>query len=717
MRTLWRALRWFFKSVDYPRRARAGSWRRWIPTWWQTVAFTALFALGGVTAIAVVVMLMPYPRANDIAVAQLTTLTWRDGNAMTSIGEANRRFVRLDDVSMPMRDAILAAEDHEFYTHSGFSPRAVARATAANLRGGDLQGGSTITQQYAKNTFLSGDRTMKRKVREILLSLKLETQIDKNTILQDYLNTIWFGRDSYGIDTAAQAYFNKQPKQLDVAESAMLAAMVRAPGLYDPDRHRERLERRWNYVLDQMVLMRTLSTSDRQGLAFPQVSPYTRRQPNSGTRGYLVAAVKRQLLSLGFSQRDIDLGGLRVRTTFDATKQEAMRDAVMVKAPTINTKGLRIGAVAMNPLTGEVLAMYGGSDYLQNQLNNATDSIGQAGSTFKVFALAAALENGYTLKSVVNGRNGQTFHGYTVHNFANENFGRISLLDATVHSVNNAYVGVTNDVGPEKVMQAAVRAGIPADTPGLASVLSIPLGTCSPHAIDMARAYSTFAAHGRTTTTSVIAKVTDANGRVLWSYQPKHTQAFSRTVADSVTYALREVVKRGTGVAAGAAGQPAAGKTGTTNEHKGAWFVGYTPTMTAAFMFTKDDAMGNPVSLNGTGGLGSFTGGSFPARTWAEFTKRALAGEPVRQFDLMMNSGSNTATAVPIAPTSGATDAGGPQSQTSAPATESSTPGAPTPVNSPPIPSGSTIPPPPPPPSPTRNATNSVPATPTGASV
>ena len=711
MRTLWRALRWFFKSVDYPRRARAGSWRRWIPTWWQTVAFTALFALGGVTAIAVVVMLMPYPRANDIAVAQLTTLTWRDGNAMTGIGEANRRFVRLDDVSMPMRDAILAAEDHEFYTHSGFSPRAVARATAANLRGGDLQGGSTITQQYAKNTFLSGDRTMKRKLREILLSLKLETQIDKNTILQDYLNTIWFGRDSYGIDTAAQAYFGKQPKELDVAESAMLAAMVRAPGLYDPDRHRDRLVRRWNYVLDEMVHMRTLSESDRRGLAFPEVSVYKRRQPNNGTRGYLVVAVKRQLLSLGFSQRDIDLGGLRIRTTFDSTKQQAMRDAVAAKAPTINTKGLRIGAVAMNPLTGEVLAMYGGSDYLQNQLNNATDSIGQAGSTFKVFALAAALENGYTLKSVVNGRNGQTFHGYTVHNFANENFGRISLLDATVHSVNNAYVGVTNDVGPKKVMQAAVRAGIPADTPGLAAVLSLPLGTCSPHAIDMARAYSTFAAHGRTTTTSVIAKVSDAHGRVLWRYEPKHTQAFSRAVADSVTYALREVVKRGTGVAAAAAGRPAAGKTGTTNEHKGAWFIGYTPTMTAAFMFTKDDLGGNPISLNGTGGLGSFTGGSFPARTWAEFTKLALAGEPVQQFDLMMTSGKNTASAVPVAPTGDANGAGATQPQDSGPATDASTPDAPTPVSNPPSASETAMPP-----LPTRSATNSSAATPTAAS-
>ena len=710
MRTLWRGLRWFFRSVDYPRRARAGSWRRWIPAWWQTLTFAAMFALGAVVAIAIMVMLMAYPRPNDIAVAELTTLTWSDGDGMTSIGAANRKYVSLDRVSMPMRDAIIAAEDHEFYRHSGFSPRAIVRAAAANISGGTMQGGSTITQQYAKNTFLSGDRTVKRKFREILLSLKLETQVDKNTILQDYLNTIWFGRDAYGIDTAAQAYFHKQPKDLDVAESAMLAAVVRAPGLYDPDRHRERLLRRWNYVLDEMVQMRSLSPAQRRGLAFPQVAAYERRQPNQGGRGYLVAAVKRQLLSLGFSQRDIDLGGLRIVTTFDAQKQRSMRDAVIAKAPTMNTKGLRIGAVAMDPRTGAVYAMYGGNDYLQNQLNNATDSIGQAGSTFKVFALAAALENGYTLQTSVNGRNGQTFRGYTVHNFANENFGRMSLLNATVHSVNNAYVAVTNDVSPAKVMRAAVRAGIPAETPGLLPVLSLPLGTCSPHAIDMARAYSTFAAHGRTTTTSVILRVTDSRGQVLWRYEPQHEQAFSRAVADSVTYALREVVKRGTGVAAQGGGRPAAGKTGTTNEHKAAWFVGYTPTMTAAFMFTKDDSAGNPISLNGTGGLGSFTGGSFPARTWAEFVKRATANDPIQQFDLNMNSGAATntgsATGAGFGP-GGNKPSASAGSASQSPANSAGTNSAP--ASDPAVsPTGSA--------SPSRNESNSTTATPTATS-
>ncbi|MEI7656164.1 MAG: biosynthetic peptidoglycan transglycosylase, partial [Actinomycetes bacterium] len=198
-----RLLRRFLRAMNYPRSEHSGHWRRWLPTWWQALTFTVLGLFGTVILTTILVLLLPYPRANTIAVAQLTTMQWRDGTLMASVGEANRKDIALDAVSQPMRDAILAAEDHDFYKHSGFSLRAIARAALANATGGVTQGGSTITQQYAKNAFLSQDRTGYRKFREILLSVKLETQVDKSQILQDYLNTIWFGRDSYGIQTAS----------------------------------------------------------------------------------------------------------------------------------------------------------------------------------------------------------------------------------------------------------------------------------------------------------------------------------------------------------------------------------------------------------------------------------------------------------------------------------------------------------------------------------
>ena len=682
----------FLRAMNYPRREHPGHWRRWLPTWWQTLTFTVLGLLGTILLTTVLVILLPYPRANTIAVAQLTTMQWRDGTVMASVGEANRKDINLDAVSQPMRDAILAAEDHDFYKHSGFSLRAIVRAAVANATGGVTQGGSTITQQYAKNAFLSQDRTGYRKFREILLSIKLETQVDKSQILQDYLNTIWFGRDSYGIQTASWSYFRTNPADLNAAQSAMLAALVRAPGQYDPDRHHARLVKRWNYILDQMVQIGTLSAAQRSGLQFPRVVSFHRRQPNVGRNGYLIAAVNKQLRHNGFSQRDIDLGGLRVTTTFDSTAQSAMDRAVTAKGPRSKTKGLRIGGIAMDPATGQILAMYGGKDYLTTQLNNATGTIGQAGSTFKAFALAAALENGYTLKSRVNGRNGQTFGGYTVHNFANENFGKISLLDATVHSVNNAYVGVTHDIGAAKVMDAAIRAGIPATTPGLAPVLSIALGTCSPHDIDLAKAYATFAAHGQTTTTSFISQVADVHGRVLWTYQPTHTQAFSRDIADTVTYALRNVVQRGTGVAAGAAGRPAAGKTGTTNGNLAAWFVGYTPSMTAAFMLTKDDSAGHPISLNGTGGLGSVTGGSFPARIWGSFVKKATRNEPWQDFDLKMTGGLHYTSHSAWSSATSSTSATPSASATGSTPTDSATPTDSLPPTDTPAPSASVTP-------------------------
>ncbi|TAK70321.1 MAG: penicillin-binding protein [Actinomycetota bacterium] len=644
--------------IDYPRRNRTGV-RHWLPSWRQ------LLALAGATVVAVVggfllaVALTTIPEPNEVATAQTTIVYWSDGTTeLGRLGDANRISVPLDQVSVTAQHAVLAAEDRDFYDHGGFSPAGIVRAAWNNLTGGSTQGGSTITQQYAKNAFLTQDRTFSRKARELLLSVKLETSSSKDDILSDYLNTIYLGRGAYGIETAAQAYFGTSAASLDLAQSAALAAIIRSPGGYSPENNLAKLQGRWAYVLDGMVSKGWISQAQRDATVFPR---FTKRQSAdrfSGTDGYLLAAVRDQLLGQGFTEDDIDGGGLRIVTTFDRKAQRAAVAAIKAQGPTTGTDRLRIGLAAVTPGTGAVVAMYGGPDYLTDPLNNATQAIAQAGSTFKPFALAAATETGVPLSSTWNGASPRTIAGYTLRNYGNTSYGTVSLLRATEDSINTAYVDLTNQVGVGKVMAAATRAGIPADTAGMADNLTFVLGTASPHTIDLASAYATFAAHGRAVATTVLREVREANGGLLVQADPRPVQAFSADVADTVTYALSKVVTDGTGFAAAQLDRPAAGKTGTTDGNKSAWFVGYTPQLAGAVMMVKDDKAGNPQTLSGTGGLSSVTGGSFPARIWTAFMSAALQGSDVEEFttppDLVRPSPSATAPSpsVSTSPTS-----------------------------------------------------------------
>ena len=306
--------------------------------------------------------------------------------------------------------------------------------------------------------------------------------------------------------------------------------------------------------------------------------------------------------------------------------------AVKDEVPTTGAKGLRVGLVAVRPGTGEVVAMYGGADYASNQVNNATQAIGQAGSTFKPFALAAATEQGIGLGSRWNGNNGIDVDGYRVVNEGDRSWGRISLLRATEASVNSVFVQVSRDVGYDAVVDAAVRSGVPRGTPALAPVRTVALGVASPHVIDMASAYATFANEGVAVDPTVLKEVVGANEGTLVVLSPTPRQQFPPEVADTVNYALQRVVTSGTGATAQGLGRPAAGKTGTTNGNLSAWFVGYTPQLSTAVMFVRDGKDGNPVSLTGLGGGGNLTGGGYPARLWTAFMRGALEGEPVLQF-------------------------------------------------------------------------------------
>jgi membrane peptidoglycan carboxypeptidase len=536
----------------------------------------------------------------------------------------------------------LAAEDQGFYSNKAFSVTGIIRAVLNNLRGGALQGGSTITQQYAKTAFLTPSRTIQRKIKELVIAIKLENQLSKDQIFENYLNTIYFGRGSYGVMTASQQYFNRDVDQLTNAQAAVIASILRSPGLYDPafkKGNAERLANRFEYVKNNMVDAGWLSKEEAAKMKLPTIAPRATSGQLSGPKGHIIEAVQKELAKLGFSQDQLLVGGLVIKTTLDQKAQQAAVDAVNKFYPANAPADLRIGLVAIRPGTGEILAMYGGRDYLERQLNDGTQSIAQAGSTFKPFALVAALEQGIPLTSMWNGDSPQTFDDagkpYEVFNYGNEGWGQIDLLYATKHSVNTIFVPLGIKVGPDKVVDVARRAGIP-ESVAMMPTPSVVLGTASPHVIDVANAYATFAAQGIKSKPFLVSQVTGSNKGDLYEATPQTEEVFSKEVMADLTFALKGTITGGTGAAALALGRPAAGKTGTSQSNASAWFSAYTPQIAASVAFFRDNAT---QSLNGIGGMTSVTGGSFPARIWTQFMKGALKGEPIMDFPAPANIG------------------------------------------------------------------------------
>ncbi len=685
--------------INYPRADREGV-RRWIPSWKLVLGSLLTAAAVIVVVFIAAVRFMPVPKPNDVARAETTIVYWQNGeNELGRLGEANRTSVPLSDVPLPVQQAVLAAEDRSFYDHGGFSIQGTGRALWNNLTGGDVQGGSTITQQYAKNAYLSQERSYIRKLQELVLSVKLENTESKDQILEDYLNTIYFGRGAYGIQAASQAYFRVPVEDLSPRQGAVLAGLIQAPGNLDPEKNPQAAEQRWNYVLDGMVEQGWLTPAERADMTFPEVKPYKPAKNSfAGTNGYLLESVRQEMLAKGFSDEDLNIKGLRIVSSFNKNAQRSAVTAVETQGPTFNTEGLRIGLASVDPRTGEVVAMYGGQDYLDNQLNNATQAVAQAGSTFKAFGLMAGLQNGVSLNSVWDGNSPRDIQGYVVRNFGDASYGMVTLLGATEKSVNTAYVDMTVQVGPEKVKEAAIAAGLPADTAGLEADPSIVLGSSSPTALTMADAFGTFAARGVHTPATTIKSVSDGDGNVLYENPKEQRRAFDERDADLENFALSKVVSQGTAITASGLGRPAAGKTGTASESKAAWFVGYTPQLSTAVMMVKNDAKGNVVTLDGTGGLGSVTGGSFPTSIWTTYMAGALEGQPIEDFvtpeDAYAYGGGVGPTGTPTGEPTGPTDAPTTQAPTPGP---TPTPGPPTPTPGPPTPTpgptGPTVPP------------------------
>jgi membrane peptidoglycan carboxypeptidase len=631
------------RLIDYPRYGRRGV-GRWIPSWKLVVGLVLTGAAFAVGLVAVAYTVTDVPRPNELVDAQKTTVFYADGTTpMGEFAAQNRTLVTSEQIPEHVKQAIIAAEDRTFYENRGVSPTGIARALWSNVRGNSTQGGSTITQQYVKNYFLEPEQTYQRKAQEAIIAFKIDQQLEKDQILTDYLNTIYFGRGAYGIQSAAQAYFGKNVEDLSVSEAALLAGIVPSPTNWDPRNNPEKAQQRFDYVVGGMTDLGFIDQATAAQQAMPATTEYAPTNALVGPAGYLLASVRQEILaSTPLSESDLDRGGLKIVTTIDQRVQDAAV-ATMQNPDVFPTEDrpetLQAALVSIDPATGGVKAMYGGADYLKRQRNAVTQDIAQAGSTFKPFTLVAALEKGISLKTRFDGRSPQTFPGFyvddagrprPVKNFDGKSFGSLDLVQATEQSVNTVYVKLNEEVGPEASRDVAVRAGINEDvvTPAVASNV---LGTPSVNPLDMAQAYATFAAQGTRRIPHIVATV-EQDGGVVYEADTSGEQVFEADVMADATYAMQQVVKSGSGRPASRLGRPAAGKTGTSNDNRSAWFTGYVPQLATAVALYNVGPNGEQLEIPPFGGATQITGGSFPVRIWTAFMRSALEGVPVENF-------------------------------------------------------------------------------------
>ena len=603
-------------------------------------------ALIGFIGLFVRYQMLDVPPPSAFALQQASTIYYADGTTvMGTLGEADREIVGFDTLPGYVPNAFVAAEDRSFYTNSGVDFVGTTRALVKTVVFGQKQGGSTISQQYVER-YYKGETTtdIVGKVDEALLALKINQQQDKEEILGNYINTVYFGRGAYGIETAAQEYYGKSSADLTVSEAALLAGILPAPSSWDPRLNPEQAEYRWGYVLDGMVELGYITQTERDAMTFPVTIDYANDDVFAGTQGYLLrTAIDEVTATTGKTQEEIETEGLNIVTTIQPATQAAI-EASVAQMPEDAAPNLSVAAITMDPTTGAITGMYGGADYLTVQRNAVTQDIAQAGSTFKPFALVAALESGISLDSVYNGNQPKTIAGFEnkVGNFAGVSYGDIDLVKATAYSVNTVYAQLNVEVGPDKTRDVAVLAGIPEGTAGLEANPSNVLGSASPHALDLASAYSTYASGGMSTDPFMVQSVTDADGVLYYDRQSVPQRVFETDVMADATYAMQQVVnyKGGSGHFAAELGRPVAGKTGTSNDNRSAWFVGFTPQQVGVVGMYQVGPNGEAEMITPFGGFDEITGGSMPVRIWTWMMAPILQDLPVVQFPARANVGT-----------------------------------------------------------------------------
>jgi penicillin-binding protein 1A len=595
-----------------------------------------LFVFFGVGGAAFLLSRVPLPAAQPQT--QTTFIYSANGTQLASINSGeNRVAVHLNQVPQVAIDAVLSSEDHNYYQHGGVDPIGVLRAFVSDIRGhGSLQGGSTITQQYVKQAYLGSQRTLVRKIKEAALAIRLQRKLSKDEILERYLNTIYWGRGAYGIQAAAEIYFQEPVEKLTLPQAALLAGLIRGPELADPFRAPVTAQGRRFETLKSMVRDHKITQAmadEAAATPLPTVVPNPAKVQSDLLEQhhaqYYMDYVQQQL------QAHYQVGlGLRVTTTLDLGMQDQAYNAVYGGSG-LSYKGDPAGALVAIDNNGNIRAMVGGKNYSDSQVNLATGTAGggsgrQPGSTFKPFLLAETIKEGFSVRStfpappqVVLKGQGDKGADYPVNNFQSEDGGpSVSLIDATAHSLNTVYAQLEMAIGPDKLLAMATQLGLdPADV-GLAKNPSLVLGTAQVSVLEMAAAYSTFARGGVYLTPQVITKVTTADGTALPLPTAAPKQILTKQQNDILNYCLQQVVQKGTGIAANF-GTPVAGKTGTTNDSTDAWFIGYTPRLTAAVWMGYRDGSKPMIGLGGS--AGGAQGGGIPASLWRRFMSAVTA--------------------------------------------------------------------------------------------
>ncbi|WP_432092268.1 transglycosylase domain-containing protein [Streptomyces sp. bgisy100] len=671
--------------IDYPRSDRDGA-RRWVPSWKQTlgtcIGFMGLIVAGAGIALAVVEV----PNVNDAAEVEKNVYYWSNGKQMAVAGggDFNRQIVPITEIPVSMQNAVISAENASFEDDSGVDPMGIARAVFNMAKGGATQSGSTITQQYVKNAMLTQEQTLKRKLSELFISIKVGATKEKPEILAGYLNTAYYGRGAYGIQAAARAYYGVDCKKLNASQGAFLSAVLNGPNLYDPsggqgplatrEKNYQRAKARWAWTLKREVQVGRMEPADRDKFlkrGFPTPDPPKPATSMSGQRGYLVNLADNYIVANSkISKARLDKGGYQIHTTFNEKKMRQLESAVRrVSKENLDPdkrerdKYVQFGGASVEPKTGKIVAIYGGKDATEHYTNNADYTGVQVGSTFKPFVLAAAMTDGrrdpkgprvqedasrtpISPSSVYDGDNNLTLKDYDgsvwynehnkewhQRNDGNEDRGQIDLRTAMRFSVNTPYIQLGMDVGTDKVKEAALSAGMTEEQ--LSSIMpSFSLGTSAPSAIRLAGSYATFAASGQQIDPYSVSKV-ERKGRNYYTHKDKVATAFDPNVANNVTDVLKTVVQKGTGTSAQLPGREVAGKTGTTDGNKSAWFAGYTRQLSTAIgMFRVNDQAKSQkfLEMYGVGGEKSIHGASYPAEIWADYMGKAMQGLPAKPF-------------------------------------------------------------------------------------
>jgi penicillin-binding protein 1A len=603
------------KRTERSRRGREaetqGGWRLWLRRallWGGGVALLGLIAL--VSAVFFAARNMPgYSALMSSQHGQMIVVRARDGSEIVALGPSYGDWLTWHEIPQAMKDTMISVEDRRFFSHPGVDPVGLARAVWVWGTGDERIGAtSTITQQLARNIFLNSNRTVDRKLREAVLALALESKFSKEQILELYLNKVYFGGGAYGIDSASRKFFSHPATELSVAEAAIIAGLVKAPSRYSPTADVDAAVSRANVVLQLMREQGRISASE--AAVDPDTVKIKQDEGQNSVRYFTDWALPQLDLLLPYDSYE----PIEVWTTIDLGMQRAATAAIKANVP-----GGAQGALVSMDRDGAILAMIGGTDYVESNYNRATEAVRQPGSAWKVFVYLAALEAGYRPGDRVVDEP-TTIDGWTPRNSSRSHAGEIDVRTAFAYSINTVAAQLGNEVGFGSVASMARRFGI---TTPISTYPSMVLGSSEARVIDMTRAFASISAGGRSVEPYGILKVATTNGRVLYEREaPRSSQLVPDYVAAGITDLLQTAVNTGTGRAA-QIGRPVAGKTGTTNSNKDGWFLGFSSGITTGVWMGRDDAKA----------IGGLQGGTAPARAFAAYMRYAVRDRPVEEFD------------------------------------------------------------------------------------